>query len=169
MSKIKIRMLKSHYLARWAVLRHNQKHDQKIVLLEDQFVLKNLISGNTLCIDCLGEMYQDIIPNLSTLASDKKYNNLVLINNVLFKYKTLEQIFSYVNELANTVLLPGGRVILSFEHRFLIYNRIEVSVDTLLASCTQYLTNFKLHKMLNLFGKSQPGYGDYFFSLTFNG
>ena len=165
MPKDQIRRLKSHYLSRWAVLRHNQKHDQKIVLLEDNFVLKNLLSGHTLCVDCLGEMYHGIIPNLSTVADDKKYNNLVLINNISFKYKTTEQIFSYVDDLASKVLMPGGRVILSFDHQFLIYNRIEVSVSTMLASCAQYMTNFKVHKMLNLLNKAQPGYGNYFFCL----
>jgi hypothetical protein len=168
MTKSQIRTLKSHYLSRWAVLRQNQKQDQKVLLLIDQFVLKNLTCGDTLCFDCLGEMYQDIITNLSTeVNKNKKYNSLVLINNLEFKYKTLDQIASYIDELASKVLLPNGRVILSFEHRFLIYNRIDVSVDTMLGSWMQHSKKFKLHRMLNLLGNSQPGYGDYFFCLDY--
>jgi hypothetical protein len=167
MNKTQIRILKNHYQSRWAVLRLNQKQEQKILLLNDQFVTKNLLDGTTLCYECLGEMYQGIIPNLSTVLDDNKYNNLVLINNFAFKYNTLDQITVYLDKLAHRALVPGGRIILSFEHRHLIYNRVEISVNTLLDSWTQSLKNFKLLRMANLLGKSQPGYGDYFFCLEY--
>jgi hypothetical protein len=112
-------------------------------------------------------MYQGIIENLSTSANEKKYNNLVLINNIEFKYKTLDQIASYLDELASKVLLPNARVILSFEHRFLIYNRVDTSIDTLLHSWSENLQKFKIHRMFNSRGSPQPGYGDYFFCLEY--
>lgn len=167
MGKTHIRTLKSHYLSRWAVLRLNQKQDQKVLLIIDQFVLKNLNKGSTLCVDCLGEMYQGIIENLSTVVDEKKYNNLVLINNIEFKYKTLDQISSYIDELASKVLLPNGRVILSFEHRCLIYNRVDISIDTLLHSWTRNLQKFKIHRTLISRRRSWPGYGDYFFCMEY--
>ena len=167
MTKTQIRMLKSHYLSRWAVLRHNQKNNQKILLLTDQFVLKNLLPGNTLCHNCLGEVYQNIIPNLSTSADSKTYNNLVFLNNIEFKYKTIDQIGEYISLLSKNVLLPGGRVILSFEHRFLIYDRVHISNSSLISQWIQRFPELKLHTMINLLGKSQPGYGDYFFCLTY--
>ena len=168
MHKTRIRVLKSHYLERWAVMRHNQKTQQKILLLQDQFVIKNLLPGNTLCHNCLGEMYQDIIPNLSTTAYSK-YNNLVLINNIEFKYKTLDKLTDYLEELSDQLLLPNSRVILSFEHRFLIYDRVGISVQSLFDNWTNGLQKFKLLSKILLLGKSQFGYGDYFFCLEYHG
>ena len=167
MTKHQLRLIKNHYLARWAVLRHNQKHSEKVLLLNDQFVLKNLLPGSTLCYECLGDVYQGVIPNLSTAVSDKKHNNLVLINNLEFKYKSFEELNVYLEDLAGKTLLPGGRVILSLSHRFLIYNRVEISVNTLLTTWIQGLKKFKLQTMANLLGRSQPGYGDYFFCLNY--
>lgn len=169
MRKIQIRTLKSHYQSRWAVLRHNQKHHDKILLLTDQFVIKNLVAGSTLAYHCLGEMYQGIVPNISLTPADKNlYNNIVLVNNTEFKYKTPEQLSGYIEQLADPLLLPNGRVILSFEHRFLVYNRVEISVDAMLSAWTKSFKKFKLKQMLNLLGRTQPGYGDYFFCLERN-
>jgi len=164
MLKTQIRILKSHYLARWAVMRHNQKNKHKVLLLEDQFVIKNLLPGTTLCYNCLGEAYQDIID----LRTDKKYNNLVLVNNLEFKYKTVNQINLWLQELANNFLLPGGRIIFSIEHRFLIYNRVEISVATLLSTWFNNVKCFHVLKFVNLLGKTNPGYGDYFFCIEYN-
>jgi hypothetical protein len=165
MTKLQVRKLKNHYLERWGVLRHNQKNAKKILLTIDLIVLKNLISGNTLCYQCLGEMYHGIIPDLSTTINEK-YNNLVLINNIDFKYKTLDQITKYLEDLANNTLLPGGRIILSFEQKFLIYDRVGISIESLFNHWITTLESFKLIKMVSLFGKSQPGYGDHFFVLS---
>jgi hypothetical protein len=167
MNKFLIRQLKNHYQARWAVLRHNQKNCEKILLINDLFVLKNLLPGTTLCYDCLGEVYQDIIPDLLTTV-DQRCNNLVLINNIKFKYKTLDQISDYVDTLCDQSLLPKGRVILSFEHRFLIYNRVSQSVDSLIKNWTRSLKKFKTIAAVSMLGKAQPGYGDYFVCLEAN-
>ena len=164
MLKNQIRTLKSHYLSRWAVMRHNQKNQDKILLLEDQFVIKNLLPGTTLCYNCLGEAYQGII----NLHSNKKCNNLVLINNLEFKYKTVDQINLWLQELANNLLLPGGHIIFSIEHRFLIYNRLEISVATLLSTWFNNVKHVKVLKSVNLLGKTNPGYGDYFFCIEYN-
>jgi hypothetical protein len=168
MNKSKIRELKSHYQERWAVLRHNQKNQQKILLTSDLFVIKNLLPGSTLCYNCLGDVYQTIIPNLST-AIDGKYNNLVLINNVEFKYKTLDEISKYIEKLSDQVLLSNGRVILSFEHRFLIYDRVGLSVQSLFSNWLKSLQKFNPVSKILLLGKSQFGYGDYFFCLEYRG
>jgi len=144
-------------------MRHNQKNHNKILLLEDQFILKNLSPGTTICHNCLGEMYLDIVD----LTSSRKYNNLVLINNLEFKYKTVDQINSWVLNLAEQVLLPGGRIIMSVSHQFLIYNRVGISVDTLTKTWFNKFKNFKSIKFLNLLTKSNPGYGDYFFCVEY--
>ena len=167
MNKFQVRQLKSHYMARWAVLRHNQKHSKKILLINDLFVLKNLLPGSTLCHDCLGELYQDIIPNLLTTA-DQYCNNIVLINNIKFKYKTLDQISDYIDTLCDQALLPKGRIILSFEHRFLIYNRVSKSVDSLINNWINSLKKFTPIASMSMLGKAQPGYGDHFVCLEAN-
>jgi hypothetical protein len=167
MNKFQVRQLKDHYLARWAVLRHNQKNSEKILLINDLFVLENLSSGTTLCHDCLGELYQDIIPDLST-SVEKRCNNLVLINNIKFKYKTLDEISDYIDTLCNQLLLPGGRVILSFEHRFLIYNRVSESIDSLISKWAGSLKKFKPIVVISMLGKAQSGYGDHFVCLESN-
>jgi hypothetical protein len=144
-------------------MRHNQKNYNKILLLEDQFILKNLIPGATIFHNCLGEMYRDIVD----LTASGRYNNLVLINNLEFKYKTVDQINNWVLELAEQVLLPGGRIIMSVNHQFLIYNRVGVSVDALTKTWFDKFNKIKLIKFLNLLNKSNPGYGDYFFCVEY--
>jgi hypothetical protein len=163
MTKLQIRRLKSHYLSRWAVMRHNQKNQKKILVLEDQFVLKNLISGSTLCYNCLGEIYQGMIE----LSPGDKYDNLVLINNIEFINLTVDQTNAWIENLADQFLKPGGRIIISLEHKFIIYNRIEMSVNTLISTWFINSTRLKLIKFLNLLGKTNPGYGDYFFCVDY--
>jgi hypothetical protein len=136
--------------------------------MQDLFVIKNLLLGDTLCYNCLGEMYQTIIPNLSTTA-DKKYNNLILVNNIEFKYKTPDELAVYLVELSAQLLLPGGRVIVSFEHRFLIYDRVSISVESLFVTWLKSLQKFNLVSKISLLGKSGYGYGDYFFCLEYHG
>jgi hypothetical protein len=169
MDKTKVRILKSHYQSRWALLRRNQKNIQKILLIDDLIVVKNLLSGNTLCHNCLGDIYNGIVENLSLDITDKKYQNIVLINNTEFKYRTLDQIAEYITDLAKRALLPKGRLIISFEHRFLIYNRVELGINDLLKSWASNLDNFSMVKHVSLLGKASPGYGDYFFCFDYHG
>jgi hypothetical protein len=165
MTKLQIRILKNHYLARWEIMRHNQKNNDKILLFIDKFILENLINGTTLCYNCLEDVYQGIIPNL--IYTNNNCNNVVLINNIEFKYKTLEELSEYIKQISSS-LLPGGRLIFSFEHKFLIYDRVNMSVTTALKHFTNKFDNFSLVRSLNLLGKSQPGYGDYLFCFTKN-
>lgn len=162
MNKHQIRKLKSHYAARWAAMRHNQKQQHKILLLNDLFVLKNLSAGATLCYQCLGEIYKDIVIDLDT-DPRQQYQNLVMINNVEFKYKTVQQLCEYIGNVAAQYLCPQGRLIFSFEQKFLIYNRVHQSVGSMLDEVHDRLQNFQLVAASNLLHKSQPGYGDYFF------
>ena len=101
------------------------------------------------------------------LTTSKKYNNLVLINNVEFKYKTVDQTNLWIEDLARRFLKPGGRIIISLEHKFIIYNRIEISVNTLISTWFMNSNRLKLIKFSNLLGKTNPGYGDYFFCVDY--
>jgi hypothetical protein len=167
MNKKEIRRLKTHYGARWVIMRHNQKNSNKILLVIDNFVLKNLIKGSTLCYNCLGNVYNDIIPQLHTEHDDITYNNLVLINNIEFKYKTIDEISDNVSFLSKKFLKPGGRLIFSIDHRFLIYNRVEQSVNSMLDSFVTSLPTFQKITAVNLLGKTPYGYGSYFFCFKY--
>lgn len=166
MTKNQIRDLKSHYQSRWSIFRHNNKQQEKLLLLEDQFVLKNLLPGKTLCYNCLGELYQDIVEQLS-VCPGQKVNNLVLINNIELKYKTVDQINAWLTIMAQENVLLGGRIIFSVEHKYLIYNRTHISVDTLLQSWFLNFQDFKVIKFLNLLYRNTPGYGTYFFCVDY--
>jgi hypothetical protein len=163
MNRHQIRNLKSHYLSRWAVMRYNQKNQNKIVLLEDQFVLKNLAPGTTLFYNCLGEIYQGIVNG----STSQRYNNLVLINNLEFKYKSVDEINAVIQNLAEQFLTANGRIIFSVDHKFLCYNRFELSVTTLLANWFANFKKFKVTHSLNLLGKANSGYGTYFFCVDY--
>ena len=112
-------------------------------------------------------MYQNIIDQISTVP-DGKYQNLILINNYELKYRTLEEMHCLIAELCHKHLSPGGRLIVSFEQRFIIYDRINISVQTFLNKFVQKFQDFKLVASVNLLGKSPEGYGDYFFCFEKN-
>jgi hypothetical protein len=143
-------------------MRHNQKNSNKILLVADKFVLKNLTPGPTLCFNCLGDMYSEIIENMHVIPEDV-YNNLVLINNVEFKYKTVDELCDYITQVAAQYLATTGRIIFSFEHKYLMYDRVDVSVNSMLLSIANKLPHFRQLNFVNLLGKSPAGYGDYFF------
>jgi len=76
-----------------------------------------------------------------------------------------------ISELSSTKLinLGIGVILMSFEHRFLIYDRVNMSVNSLIKTWTTSLRKFKTISTVSLLGKSQPGYGDYFVCLEANG
>lgn len=163
MDKQQVRNLKSHYLSRWALYDHNRKSSDKYLLLLDRFVLSNILSGRTLCYECLGEIYQDILPDLETQATQQKYDNLVLINNLAFKYRSITDLCQYVTDLAHDLLRAKGRVIFSFQHRYLVYDRMNLPVQMISAAVKSHMPRWSLIAHVDLFGKSPPGYGDYWF------
>lgn len=163
MDRLDIRRLKSHYLSRWAVFKHNRKHQDKILLLADKFVLANLTAGPTLCHQCLGSIYNTIIPDLDVVASPARYQNLVMINNLCFKYKTLPAICDHVIQLANSYINQRGRLIFSFQHQTLVYDRMAISINQIPQQVQTLMNSWQLIAKSNLWGRSPPGYGDFFF------
>ena len=154
-------------MARWAVLRHNHKNSNKILTTIDFFVLHNLNKGTTLCYECLGEVYHGIVEQVDT-EPNGQYDNLVLLNNQHFKYKTINEIAAYATELSDRFLLPNGKLIISFSHRFTVYDRVNLSIQSMQEQFIQQFKTFTLFKSMNLLKKSNPGYGDYFFCLVKN-
>lgn len=167
-NKNQIRVKKNHYLARWALMKHNKKNSTKLLLPPDLFVIKNIVNGSTLFVDCLGEIYHDILFNFDLLPGTNKYNNIVLINNLDFKYKDTVEITNIIKKLSTKHLAANGRIIFSVEHRYLIYDRIFITVHNLINDFIQNFKGYDCISCLDLLGKSSPGYGDYFFCLQAN-
>jgi len=165
MNKTEIRKLKSHYGARWTEFRHNRKHHDKILCIENKFILKQIDNEPVLALNCLGEIFHDIM-DVHVVPRDCKYHTLLLINNLEFKYKTVDQLVQLIVDYANQYLLPGGRVIININLMFLKFDRINCSLNGTLAQITQKLNNccFQVKKQL-LTETINHGFGNIFLSL----
>jgi hypothetical protein len=128
MTKTQIRQLKSHYGSRWRVYRHNQKHHDKKLFLEEKFVVDNVLPGPVLAKDCLGEIYQHVL-NVQTQCQGLT-KTILLINNPEFKYKTVNELVDIVCANKKDIDRPG-RIIVTFSLFFVIYDRLNNSVETL--------------------------------------
>jgi GMP synthase PP-ATPase subunit len=160
MTKHNIRTLKSHYGVRWAELRHFQKTKEHVLCLENKFIINEALPGPVLGIDCLGEVYQGIL-DIDTVAS-RKYNTLLLINNVEFKYSTVDELASVIKKYSNGI----PRVIVNFSIAFLIYDRLALSPKTVLNQIEQQLQDEYQVKNRLLFNRiNNYGFGNAFLSL----
>lgn len=160
MTKHNIRTLKSHYGVRWAELRHFQKTKQHVLCLENKFIINEALPGPVLGIDCLGEVYQGIL-DIDTAAS-RQYNTLLLINNVEFKYSTVDQLVSVIKKYSNGI----PRVIVNFNFAFLIYDRLAFSPKTVLNQIEQQLADdYQVKNRLLINSINNYGFGNAFLSL----
>jgi hypothetical protein len=162
MNKLEIRTYKSHFGTRWTEFKHNRKNKDKILLLENKFVFSNLIAGPVLAIDCLGETYQGII-DVDTKQHREHYKNLLLINNIEFKYKTLTELADILYGYSKI----ADRLIVNFSSVFVIYNRLNQTPQTLLGSLEELLISKKLvmrYKFFTIQSKNF-GFGNVFLAL----
>jgi len=163
MNKTSIRELKSHYGARWTELRHYQKTNEHVLCLENQFVIKETLPGPVLAINCLGEVYQGILD--VDLAPTRQYNTLLLINNIEFKYCTVESLVALIKQYSNGI----PRVIVNFSFSFLIYNRLLFTPDTVIDQIEKQLADqYRIKKKLLLTSIANHGFGHAFLSLDQN-
>jgi hypothetical protein len=160
MKRHQVRQLKSHFGARWAELRHLHKTGKHVLCYQNKYILNHVLPGPVLALDCLGELYQGIL-DIDT-EPKRDYETLLLINNIQFKYLTVEQ-------LANTITQyqkMAKRIIVNFNFHFLIYDRLS-TVPTNIADQLKKL----LHKHFNLEalflsgGLLNHGYGNTFLVL----
>jgi hypothetical protein len=162
MNKTQVRNLKNHYGSRWTAYRHNQKNQDKILLLEDRFVVSNCLPGAILAVDCLGEVYQ-IILDVDTVSTGRKYNTILMLNNIKFKYLTLPALVELINLQAGT----AKRLIININLMFLIYDRVNQSIDNVSKYIIQHLIDFNLVKQIyNL--NFNYGFGQLFLVLDRN-
>ena len=162
MNRRQIRLAKHHFAQRWAVFHHNRKNTDKLLLLEDKFIINNLVPGQTLAVNCLGEIYKDII-QLDVTPAKAQYNNVLLINNLEFKYKTIDEIAGII--LANNLLVTKGRMIVNLNLMFIKYDRINITINLLIDQLVQQLLPLKLLKQYVNIKKWTQGFGQIFLVL----
>lgn len=163
MNKTVVRTLKSHYGVRWTEWRHYQKTNDHVLCLENQFIIKEALPGPVLAIDCLGEVYQGIL-DVDTVPS-RQYNTLLLINNIEFKYRTVESLVELIKQYGNSI----PRVIVNFSFSFLIYNRLSIAPNTVVNEIEKQLADqYHVRKKLLLTSIANYGFGHVFLSLDQN-
>jgi len=163
MNKLKIRYYKNHYGQRWSVLRYNQKHRDKVLLVEDKITLSYIDTEKSSCfVDCLGDTYKHL-PGVS-IDLDRRYDNLIFINNIEFKYSDVQQL---VNKLKKYIkfLNTGGTMVVWLDIYYLIFDRVNHTVDDLANQFIECSKDIGLinKKYINLVNKSDRGFGNLFF------
>ena len=162
-NRLEIRKLKSHFRLRWYLYRHNLRYsNDKLLMLDDKFILKNIIPGPVQAVDCLSDVYKDILPMAST---GQPVSNVLIINPLSFLYSSPDDIVNKV--VSNTAnLVRPGRLIVNLNMLSIIYDRLNVSRETL---CQIIITGiqaqgFVLVDRLNRFSDFTHGYGHLFLS-----
>lgn len=128
MTKTQIRILKLHYGPRWHLYRHNSKNANKKLLLEEKFIINNTLPGPVFAYQCLGEIYQGILDVHTHYQAP--VSTVLLINNIEFKYKTIDELVPMIADYKK-YLRPNGRIIVALDIRYLKYDRLNMSVDSL--------------------------------------
>jgi hypothetical protein len=176
MQKKLIRLYKSLSPYRWSLLKNNlNPNKQKIVSLKDRVVLKNLIPGSVLSLDCLGLHYTGLIDDLFCInwpdeKTQKQHNNLLMLNCEFLKYKDLDNITLIVAD-ALPMLKSGGHLIIGFNFQFVKFNRLKYNFQS---AVQHWINTLKQEYNLDLLTRIDHGlpktdnYGDclYIFKLN---
>jgi hypothetical protein len=166
MNKATVRQLKSHYLDRWAVMKHNARNQDKILLVEDAYVIRNLNPGRTLILNCLGEMFVGLVDQLTVQQPSGLYQNIVMINNIEFKYLNTTELYDKIKSVADQYLDPDGQMFCTCNHRYLKYDRVNQPVELAFDSWQQ--KKLKLTKLQVMMRKSRVSFGDIWLTLAYD-
>ena len=139
MQKKIIRRYKTHYGDRWCMLKNNL-YNSNVQWIHpiDIFIKKNLNAGSVLFLDIIGLQYIKMFKNLNIIDKSLKYSygspnklhdNLVLMNNCDFKYKSLDQISYKIIEISNKYCKKKTNIFLGFNYQFLKFNRLKFNFD----------------------------------------
>lgn len=120
MQKNLVRSLKSHYGYRWEILRHNQKHAEKIRSIHDAVIMHYLVPGSTLALEFVGYQYQGLIPDLA-VDQPGVYDNVLMLNTIPMKYHSLPELGEIVIQTAQQC---KHRLIVGFNFQFTKFNRL---------------------------------------------
>ena len=120
MQKNLVRSLKRHYGYRWEILRHNQKHMEKIGSVHDAAIMRYLMPESTLALEFVGHQYQGLIPNLA-VDQPGVYDNVLMLNTMSMKYHSLSELGEMVIKAAQQC---RHRLIVGFNFQFIKFNRL---------------------------------------------
>jgi len=139
MQKEIIRKYKAHYGDRWLMLKNNIRNNNiQFVQPIDIFIKKNLLSGSVIFLDLMGLQYIKIIKNLNILDESLKYSygrpnklhdNLILMNNIILKYKNIKEISNKTIEFAHKYCKDKTKIFLGFNYQFVKFNRLKFNFD----------------------------------------
>jgi hypothetical protein len=161
MQKNLIRSLKSNYGYRWQILRHNQKHTEKIGSVHDAVILKYLVPGSTLAFDYVSHQYQGIIPELA-IDQPGVYDNVLMLNTLATRYQSLPELREIVIKTAQQC---RRRLIVGFNFQFVQFNRLRDDFYVELQTWINQLATHDIRLVKNLttcVPKTSP-YGDCLF------
>jgi hypothetical protein len=161
MQKSLIRSLKNHYGYRWEILRHNQKHTEKINSAHDAVIMQYLVPGSTLAFEFVARQYQGIIPNLA-IDQPGVYDNVLMLNTQTTKYRSLPELGEIVAKAAQQCRY---RLIVGFNFQFVKFNRLRDDFYTELQIWINQLATHNIMLVKNLtecVPKTNP-YGDCLF------
>lgn len=150
MQKTKIRQFKTHYGDRWRSSSPS---------LHEKAVMSMLLPGCSLTFECANMS----VPNL-VLDQPGCYNNVIALNLLKFKYKTLQELADQVRELQKQTLY-NGRIFVSFNFQFVNFNRLRLDFSVALQEWINDLAQHKIVLIKN-FSKNLPrtnSWGDCFF------
>jgi hypothetical protein len=152
MQKNLIRDLKSHYGSRWKC---------KNSTVHSRVILQMLCPGKTLAIDC-----KIVYPKIELLDVDQtgQYQNVLALNPLRFKYKTLQQIQDQIILLQEQTCFRG-KMFVSFNFQFVNFNRLRQNFYLELENWINELSKQKILLIKN-FTKNVPrtsDWGDCFF------
>jgi len=165
MNKRSIRHLKSHYLDRWAVMKHNIRNKDKILLPEDAYVIRQLVPGRTLILNCLGQIFNGLVNELTVDQPTGLYHNIVMINNIEFKYLDTNQLYVKIETVAAQHLAAGGQMFCTLNHRYLKYDRVNLPIE----SAFDHWQQKKLKpKKIMFFEKSRLSFGNIWLWLSYD-
>jgi hypothetical protein len=151
-------MINSYCGFRQVIYQRNLTSDDITLFYIDKFIINNLCPGSSICLDDIPNYYKNIIDDLN--MSHEKYDNIIIINNSNFAYKTSIEINTLLTDYKN-LLTEHGRILISLNLHNIIYDRVNVTVDSIV---DQSVTNFKLlNKFINF--KLPTGYGHCFLVL----
>jgi hypothetical protein len=166
MNKTQIRVLKTHYGCRWSELKHNKKNKQQVLLLENLFFLSNLKPGKTIAYNCLGEIYKSTHNFDVTINDELTYQNLILMNNLEFKYKTPTQLFELIDNYSKAANVKG-RICVNLNSAYVLYDRLNYTLNDLVNEFVKSFATKKyvLVKKLTTTKIKNYGYGNIFLIL----
>ena len=167
MTKDHVRKLKTHFKQRWEIYRHNVKHpDNKKLFLEEKFILRNVLPGPILAYNCLGEMYQGIIPVVTETSTP--VSTVLMINPMEFRYATQKEIIDHISKACTNLTSPG-RLIININLFIIMYDRLNISLDTYCNTLKEEITKlgFKLVNELQTMNYITIGYGHWFLSFDY--